>query len=66
MSDRFLIVHPGNPDEGTLVILSDHSFWSQHEPELVEWCLEHRAWHQGMTVTINKESTVTLFCLRWG
>lgn len=65
-SDRFVIVHPGHPDEGTLIILSDYNFWYKHEQELAKWCLENHAWHQGMTVIINKESTVTLFCLRWG
>ena len=65
MSKRFDIVHPYDPDLGTLIILTNYAFWSNHEEELRDWCLNYCAWYQGMTVTITKDPDVMLFCLRW-
>jgi len=49
---------------GRTVILADWLFWNDHEAELDQWCREHAAVRQGMTVDMS-DDVLTLFALRW-
>ena len=61
-SNRFVIVR--NPYSRPAVILADWQYWTEHEPELIDWCVENRARRQGMTVEMSAEA-LTAFVLRW-
>lgn len=50
---------------GIIIVLTDIEFWNKHYEELKDWCDEHLANQQGMTVTIPNKKVLTLFCLRW-
>ena len=61
--DRFIVgTFRGN--YGRTVILKDYRFWTEHQEELRQWCLEHGAVGQGMTVEMD-EPTLLLFIMRW-
>ena len=49
---------------GRTVMLKDSKFWIEHEEELRQWCREHAAVRQGMTVDMDEE-TLLLFIMRW-
>ena len=53
----------GSPE--ILVILTDITFWMEHETELEAWCEQYGAAARGMTVTFPDEKTLTAFALKW-
>jgi len=59
---RFVVIP--NDWNGPSVILADWQFWADHEQELDQWCGQHGARRQGMTVEMTEE-VLTLFTLRW-
>ena len=59
---RFIVTR--NDWSGPAVILGDYRFWTEHEEELRQWCLEHGAVGHGMTVEMD-EPTLLLFIMRW-
>lgn len=48
-----------------LIVLTDISFWAEHIGKLTLWCQEYNCDHQGMTVTIPDNATLTAFYLKW-
>jgi len=60
--DRFVIVR--NPYHQPAVLLADWKYWTEHEPELDQWCEENHAHRQGMTVEMSNEALMQ-FALRW-
>ena len=60
---RFIVGH-FRGGYGRTVILRDTGFWAQHEQALDQWCREHAAVRQGMTVDMD-DVTLSLFVLRW-
>ena len=62
-TDRF-IVSTFRGTYGRTVILKDYEFWTEHQEELRQWCQEHAAVGQGMTIDMDEE-TLTLFVLKW-
>lgn len=65
-SNRFIIA-PGylTDSKEHLIVLTDVGFWNTHYEELKDWCDEHLADTQGMTVAVPNERILTLFVLRW-
>ena len=61
-SNRFVIVR--NSYSRPAVILADWKYWTEHELELIDWCVENHARRQGMTVEMSAEALM-LFVLRW-
>jgi hypothetical protein len=61
-SNRFVVVR--NPYSRPAVILADWKYWTEHELELIDWCVENHARRQGMTVEM-PEDVLMLFVLRW-
>jgi hypothetical protein len=59
---RFVIVR--NAYHPPAVLLADWRYWTEHELELIDWCVENRARRQGMTVEMT-ETALTAFVLRW-
>jgi hypothetical protein len=48
-----------------LIMLTDIGYWNNHWDELQQWCQNHQAQSQGMTVDIPDAATLTVFCLKW-
>lgn len=48
-----------------LVILTDISYWAEHEQELTAWCNQYGAALIGMAITFPDKKTLTAFALRW-
>lgn len=48
-----------------LIIITDISYWIEHEKELDSWCKQNNAVAKGMTVVFPDEKTLIAFCLRW-
>lgn len=48
-----------------LIMLTNLEFWNLHWEELQQWCLDHGARSQGMTVDIPDAPVLTAFCLKW-
>jgi len=64
--NRFIIAPPDLVEGNErIVVLTDYNFWSDCIGELINWCENHNATTQGMTVTFGDEATLTLFVLRW-
>ena len=62
-SSRFIVgTFRGN--YGRTVILKDYEFWTEHQEELRQWCLEHGAVGHGMTIDMD-EQALLLFIMRW-
>lgn len=61
VGDNYLTGVPGK----FLIVLTDLQFWAENIEKLVVWCRIYKCDHQGMTVTIPDDETLTLFNLRW-
>ena len=48
-----------------LVILSDFAYWSNHEPELADWCNRNNATQSGATVELSTDQDLVMFLLKW-
>lgn len=48
-----------------MIVLSDLAFWAEHAGQLRDWCEQHSCQHEGMTVSVPDDVTLTLFNLRW-
>ena len=48
-----------------LVILSDFAYWSNHEPELADWCERNNAILSGATVELSTDQDLVMFLLKW-
>jgi hypothetical protein len=58
--DRFVAVP--NTD---YFILSDYSFWAEHEDELDQWCKKNMCVREGSLITVLNDYARTLFILKW-
>lgn len=63
--EKFIVVPDALVDENKMVILSDYSFWAEHELELDTWCLKNNCSRTGMLVVANDDVALTAFLLRW-
>jgi hypothetical protein len=63
--NRFVIAPGVLVEKEQLIILTDIGFWSEHQDELKQWCLERDAVTAGMTVVLDSERTLIEFILRW-
>ncbi len=64
--NRFIITDtPFTPGFEFVIVLTDIGFWNDNYEHLKDWCDEHLAIQQGMTVEIPNKKVLTLFCLRW-
>jgi len=63
--NRFIVAPTALVDKEQLVILTDYNYWADHTDELIQWCKEHGAANEGMTVVFPNEEILTLFVLRW-
>ena len=65
---RFMVIDPllagYLPPEYASVILTDISYWAEHEAELDAWLEQHQATRSGMIVEMRK-SDLVMFSLRW-
>ena len=64
---RFVVVDPGlrtSPGFGVSIVLTDISYWADHEAELDAWCEQHAARRSGMVIDMS-ESALMMFSLRW-
>ena len=65
---RFIVAQPevceslGIP---FIIMLADISFWTKNYEAFNEWCEQHNAKIQGMTVQFPDANTLTAFALRW-
>jgi hypothetical protein len=65
-TQRFVIADGIFTDQpGTLIILCDIAYWTEHYADLIQWCQDHQAQRAGMTVTLPGPELLTAFCLRW-
>lgn len=48
-----------------VIILCDITFWNNNYNALAEWCDAHGVKLAGMTVELDTQEQLTLFCLRW-
>lgn len=64
--NRF-IVTPGIEDYGCrhLIVLTDIGYWYHNADALAQWCADHNARTQGMTVEIDSDEALVMFTLRW-
>lgn len=63
--ERFIIAPGVLVDQEQLIILTDIQYWTEHQDELKQWCLERDAVTAGMTVVLDSERTLVEFVLRW-
>lgn len=61
VGDNYLTNVPGK----FLIVLTDLQFWSENIEKLNIWCQQYCCNHQGMTVIVPNDETLTLFNLRW-
>lgn len=63
--ERFIVANINDLYEGTIVVLSDVRYWTDHYDELEAWCAEYGCKVKGMTVEVPTEDLLLLFNLRW-
>ena len=63
---RFIVADPNLGLGETVVVLTDHKFWTTHIDELIAWCRSTPGVrNEGMTVVITDPKSLTIFLLRW-
>jgi hypothetical protein len=64
--NKFIVVGEDLLDKDeTLIILTDISYWAEHEAELASWCKQHDVDFQGMCLAFNDPKMLIMFALRW-